>query len=175
MRATLGDEAVRKPVAEAIANLDESIKSLEGQGSNADAVKAVATLKTLRENLLRLSDDRSNATVLLSQLEALSRRSSMVRADLENDVKTQRTGLSQLYSELALDIAKTDKDRARRLLATAAFLDPGNAARFEQQLQTFDKNAKLPRVQVQAEEAPAPKPATGSAAGSAAVGSGGVQ
>jgi proteasome lid subunit RPN8/RPN11 len=176
MRATLGDEAVRKPVAEGIANLDESIKSLEGQGSNADAVKALATLKTTRENLLRLADDRGNAYALLAQLEALSKRSSMVRADLEHDVQTQRTGLSQLYSELAVDVAKTDKERAKRLLATAAYLDPGNAPRFEQQLQTFDKSGKLPRVQVQVDEAPAAKPATGSAAGSAAgSGSGGVQ
>lgn len=172
LRATLGNEALRKPVSDAIADLDESIKSLEGQAGNADAVKAVGTLKTLRDNLVRLADDRGGAYATLETLEAYSKRSAMVRTDLERDVQMQRTGLSQLYSELALDIAKTDKERAKRLLATAAFLDPGNASRFEQQLQTFDKNAKLPRVQVKADQAPEPKPAAGSAAGS---GSGGVQ
>lgn len=175
LRTTLGNEALHKPVADAIANLDETIKSLEGQAGNADAVKATETLKTLRENLVRLGDDRGGAYATLETLEAYAKRNSMVRTDLERDVQLQRTGVGQLYAELALDVAKTDKARAKRLLATAAIIDPANAARYEQQLQTFDKNAKLPRVQVQTEQAPAPKPATGSAAGSAAVGSGGVQ
>lgn len=174
LRATVGNEAVRKPVAEAIANLDESIKGLEGQGSNADAVKAVGTLKTLRDNLVRLADDRGDAESALAQLEMYSKRNSMVRADLERDVMIQRTGIGQLYAELAIEIAKTDKNRAKRLLATAALIDPPNTARYEQQLQTFDKNAKLPRSQV--EVVTAPPPAANAGSGSAAgPGSGGVQ
>lgn len=174
LRATMGNEALRKPVAEAIANLDETIKGLEGQGSNADAVKAVGTLKTLRENLVRLSEDRGGAYAALETLEQYSKRNSLVRQDLERDVAVQRTGIGQLYVELATEVAKTDKARATRLLATAAMIDPGNAAVYEQRLQAIDKNAKLPRskVEVVTDQPPAANAGSGSAAG---PGSGGVQ
>jgi proteasome lid subunit RPN8/RPN11 len=181
LRATLGNEAVHKPVADAIANLDGSIKSLEGQAGNPDAVKAVETLKTLRENLVRLEDDRGGAYSTLETLEAYSKRNAMVRSDLERDVAVQRTGIGQLYAELATEVAKSDKPRAMRLLATAALVDPANTPRYEQQLQTLDKNAKLPRgqeVQVVTPQQPQqpPQPTANAGSGSAAgSGSGGVQ
>jgi proteasome lid subunit RPN8/RPN11 len=173
LRATLGDESVRKPVAVAIADLDVSIKELEGK---PDSAKAVETLKALRENLLRLSEDRASAHNTLAQLEMLSKRNSAVRADLERDVMMQRTGLGQLYAEIAADVSKTDKARAKRLLATAAVVDPGNTSRYEQMLQQFDKTAKLPRPQIEVVPQQ-PAPAAGSAAtgSGSATGSGGVQ
>ena len=172
LRATLGNEALRKPVSDAISDLDESIKSLEGQAGNADAVKAVGTLKTLRDNLVRLADDRGGAYATLETLEMYSKRNAMVRTDLERDVANQRVGVGQLYAELATEVAKTDKQRAMRLLATAALIDPANTPRYEQQLQTLDKNAKLPRaqqVQVVTQQPPAANAGSGSAAGSGGV------
>lgn len=175
LRQTLGDDSVRKPVAVAIADMDAAIKELDGKPENA---KAVETLKTLRDNLVRLSEDRATAYAGLQQLEMYSKRNSAVRADLEREVMVHRTGLGQLYAEIATDVSKTDKARAKRLLATAALLDPGNTSRYEQMLQQFDKNAKLPRPQVVPQQAPATGSAAATGSGSAAAtgsGSGGVK
>jgi proteasome lid subunit RPN8/RPN11 len=209
LRATLGDSAVRKPVAQAIADLDAALKELDGApaagsgaapppASPADRLeKAKDVIAQLREKLLDLSQDRGSAQAALAQLELLSKRNSMIRADLEHDVAQQRTALGQMYAELASDVVKTgDKGRARRLLTTAAQVDPGNTSRYEAQLQTFDKGATLPRENTgeapdgpvdgtmpsaPASTTPATNPAapaaggTNPSAGSAAAAPGGVQ
>ena len=173
LRATLGDSAVRKPVAAAIAELDKALKDLDqppAAGSAAPASddrikKAKEIIAQLRESLLRLSEDRGSAHAALAQLEMLSQRNSLVRANLEHDVAEQRAALGVLYAELAADIAKTgDKNRAKRLLTTAAHVDPGNSSRYEAQLRTFDKSATLPRSGVSRTNPPP-----------AGSGSGGVQ
>jgi len=149
LRATLGDAAVRKPVSTAIADLDKSLKELDGV-TDERVTKAKQVIADLRENLLRLSEDRGSAQAALGQLEILAQRNSAVRSDLEHDVGDQRAGLGALYAELAADVAKSgDKNRAKRLLATAARIDPGNTSRYEAQLRTFDKNASLPKSGVQ--------------------------
>ncbi|HSD90993.1 MAG TPA: Mov34/MPN/PAD-1 family protein [Kofleriaceae bacterium] len=159
LRATIGDETVRKPVAQAIADLDSALKELDaapaaaGSGAAPPPVspeerlkKAKNVIAQLRQNLMSLSQDRFSAQAALAQLEMLSKRNSMIRADLEHDVAQQRTALGQMYAELASDVLKTgDKNRAKRLLTTAAQVDPGNTSRYEAQLQTFEKGATLPR------------------------------
>jgi proteasome lid subunit RPN8/RPN11 len=172
MRETLGDQAVRKPVAQAITELDGAIAALEGTaaptpptpptlgagsaaGSGSAAgnaaptgdarAQAVSGLKTVRDSLRRLSEDRNSAQAMLTALESASRRSSDLRTDLAHDVAEQRSGLGLLYAELAADAAKSgDKARASRLLSTAAHLDPSNRSRYETQLRSFDKSGHLP-------------------------------
>jgi hypothetical protein len=105
-----------------------------------------AQLRATRETLYRILQGRASAAGVLGQLERLTRRGAELRADLSHDVAEQRSGLGALYAELAGEAAKAkDLDRARRLLATAAHLDPGNRTRYENQLQSFDKSAALPR------------------------------
>lgn len=150
LRETLGDAAVRQPVTAAISELDAAIAGLEvpaGSGSAAvpaDPQKVTTTAKALRESLLRLAQDRASAYAVLAQLELLSRQGGSSR-DNSRELAEQRAGLGALYAELATDVAKAgDPGRARRLFVTAARLDPGNRARYEKQLQVYDKSASLP-------------------------------
>lgn len=115
-------------------------------GGDARLQELSAQLRGARDRLLVIAQGRVSALVVLTQLESLARRGSELRADLGHDVAEQRSGLGALYAELAADAVKAkDLERARRLLATAAHLDPGNRSRYEQQLQSFDKTASLPR------------------------------
>jgi proteasome lid subunit RPN8/RPN11 len=162
LRETLGDQALHKPAAGAIAELDKAIAALQppaagsgsaGSGGAAAAAPAVnaeqalAQLQAARAGLVRLLEDRGTAETVLAELERAARRGSTARADLSRDVAEQRAGLGSLYAELAADAAKAgDAGRARRLLAAAAHLDPGNRPRYERQLQTFDKSGTLPQI-----------------------------
>jgi len=205
MRATMGDEALHRPVEQAIGDLDRVIALLPAPpapvpvvdpapaagsaarapgspvaaaaGSAAPAAGSAAPtagsaapvaaapaapvaptvidarlaqlsvqLRAARDDLFVVRSGRQSAAATLRNLELATRRTGELRADLVRDVADQRAGLGLLYSELAADVVKAgDRDRARRLLATAAHVDPGNRARYEKQLQTFDKSASLPR------------------------------
>jgi hypothetical protein len=114
--------------------------------SPSDRMKAsAAILRAARERLIRIAEDRQSSEVLLAQLELKARSRGRSTEELGRDVNEQRSGLGALYAEIASDVAKAgDKTRAKRLLAIAAHLDPGNRARYEQQLRTFDKTASLP-------------------------------
>jgi hypothetical protein len=146
LRATLGDHALHKPVAEAVADLDKAIAALGATSGAPSADDKLATLKAVREKLVTLEQDRSTAEAVLANLEHFARSSGDVRA-LIHDASEQKSGIGNLYAELAADAAKAkDLDRARRLFATAAHLDPANRSRYERQLQSFDKTATLPDV-----------------------------
>jgi proteasome lid subunit RPN8/RPN11 len=142
LRSTLGDQAARKPIRQAVDELDAAIAALDAGSAAGER------LKLARANLVQLADERASADALLGQLEILAKRGQMQRTDLGHDVAEQRTGLGSLYAEIAGDAAKArDLVRARRLLATAAHLDPANYARYEKQLQLLDPGAHLPRVE----------------------------
>ena len=202
LRETLGDQAMHKPIGEAIAAIDAAIKGLEGgtgsgagsgsgsgsgsgtgtgsgtgsgsgsgtgtgsgsgsavaasgagsgsavaasgTGSGAGSAATLAQLRAARETLARLAAARSEETTLLAALEHNARADSALKADLAHDVAEQRAAMGVVLSELAATTAKTgDKDHAARLLSLAAHLDPGNRARYEQQLRAFDPSASLP-------------------------------
>ncbi|HEU4731462.1 MAG TPA: hypothetical protein VFT22_26390 [Kofleriaceae bacterium] len=109
-------------------------------------VQLATELRAARDQLLAIAQGRASAQRVLAGLAAIARQGSELRADLGHDVAEQRSGLGALYAEFAADAVKAgDRDRARRLLATAAHLDPGNRTRYERQLQSFDKDASLPR------------------------------
>lgn len=211
LRATIGDEPVRRPVSQAIALLDQMIAALPvdvapapagpgtgapgaaapgpiapgaagpgtaapGRGSLGPAAPATAPspagagatapaaapgamapgadprwvafgsqLRMVRASLLKLQDERAAAQVALERVEFIARHGSELARELTRDRIEQHAALGGLYAELATEAAKAgDKDRARRLLATAAHLDPGNRARYEKQLQSFDPSGRLP-------------------------------
>lgn len=99
----------------------------------------------VRASLLKLQDERAAAQVALERVEFIARHGSELARELTRDRIEQHAALGGLYGELATEAAKAgDKDRARRLLATAAHLDPGNRARYEKQLQSFDPSGRLP-------------------------------
>jgi proteasome lid subunit RPN8/RPN11 len=147
LRQTLSAESVRRPIGRAIDEIDRAIAALRAAGPPAAATEqAIAQAGRAREELTRLRDDRGAAAAVLEQLELAARRGGGARTDLARDVAEQRSGLGTLYAELAADAARAgDRVRARRLLAAAAHLDPGNRARYEKQLQTFDRSGVLQR------------------------------
>ncbi len=149
LRQSLGDAAMRKPIASAIAELDGLVKTLEADAATSEAAKpVVARIREARARLDQVAHDRATSEVLLAQLERASRGNGPSRVELGRDVAEQRAGLGALYAELARDVVKAgDKARAKRLLTLAARLDPGNQSRYEEQLRTFDKTASLPREQ----------------------------
>ncbi len=145
LRQALGAAALRKPIETAIAEIDSVIAKLEANAAaDPKAQDVVTNLRDARGRLLRLASDQTMSAVVLAKIEAQTRLQDSVRTNLAHDVAQQRSGLGALYAELAMDTAKTDKTRAKRLLTMAARLDPGNRSRYEALLRTFDKTATLP-------------------------------
>jgi proteasome lid subunit RPN8/RPN11 len=149
LRETLGDQAVRKPTTLAIGELDRAVTALTAASqptAAGDRVReALSLVVRARDSLARLREDRASAEAVLAQLERQARRTSAAPPDLSRDVADQRAALGGLYAELATDaVVARDTARARRLLAAAAHIDPGNRARYEKQLQGFDRAGKLP-------------------------------
>ncbi len=149
LRETLGDQAMRKPTALAIGELDRAVTALTAASqptATGDRVReALSLVVRARHSLMRLREDRASAEAVLAQIERRARQASVPPPDLSRDVADQRSALGGVYAELAADAVKArDTARARRLLAAAAHIDPGNRARYEKQLQGFDRAGKLP-------------------------------
>ncbi|HEX8112437.1 MAG TPA: hypothetical protein VF516_32125, partial [Kofleriaceae bacterium] len=107
-------------------------------------ISFAAQLRTARTRLIQLEQARGTAQAVLTQLELAARRGNEPSKEVTRDLAEQRAGLGAIYAELAADCAKADPGRARRLLAAAAHLDPGNRVRYEKQLQMFDPTGHLP-------------------------------
>jgi proteasome lid subunit RPN8/RPN11 len=192
LRDTYSDEAMHRPLTEAVAVLDQIIAALPpdvavpaappagvgsagsgsgaagsgssaagsgapgaaGAGSGAPAAAAgnppapsfALQLRTARTRLVQLEQARGTAQAELNALEAAARHGNEPSREVARDLAEQRAGLGAIYAELAADSARADPGRARRLLAAAAHLDPGNRVRYEKQLQTFDPTGHLPAV-----------------------------
>jgi proteasome lid subunit RPN8/RPN11 len=168
LRDTLGSDAMHRPLIQAVGILDQLIAALPadssaglapaapssaGSGTTLPSVgnldprwAAFATqLKTARTSLSQLDQDRGSAEAVLARLALEARRGDELPKELVRDLGEQRSGLGGLYAELATDAVKArDPGRARRLLTTAAHLDPGNRTRYEKQLQSFDPAGHLP-------------------------------
>lgn len=107
-------------------------------------VALASQLRTARETLVQLQLSRDSLERDLAVLAAAARRGNELPKEIARDLIEQHAVLGGMYGELATDAAKAgDKDRARRLLATAAHLDPGNRTRYEKQLQSFDPSGRL--------------------------------
>lgn len=137
LRETMGDQAVRAPVEQALAEIDRAIAGLQMSGPlPAGASAALVQLQATRTVLDKVRQGRGSAQATLTAIERATRQGAENRTNLAHDVAEQRAGLGGLYAELATEAAKAgDRARARRLLATAAHLDPANRARYQAQLQ----------------------------------------
>jgi proteasome lid subunit RPN8/RPN11 len=187
LRDTLGDEALRRPLIQAVGILDQIIQIIAalpadtagsppagsrpaGAGSGSAAASGSATalaasgatppgagnadprwaalatqLKAARAGLLQLEQARGSAQAVLTRLEQAARRDHELPKQITRELAGQRSGLGAVYAELATEAVKAgDRARARRLLSTAAHLDPGNRVRYEKQLQSFDPSGRLP-------------------------------
>jgi proteasome lid subunit RPN8/RPN11 len=115
----------------------------------------LARLTELRAQLSQLAAQRFAAHDTLRAVERAAGRQqnhaleNQRSAELARDVALQRAGLGALYAELGAEAGNAkDLAKAKRYFATAAQLDPGNRARYQTQLQTFDKSARLPAERV---------------------------
>jgi proteasome lid subunit RPN8/RPN11 len=143
LRDTYSDEAMHRPLLQAITIIDELIAALPADV--AAAASFAQQLKTARVRLAQLEQARGVAQAELAALEAGARRGNEQSKEVSRDLADQRSGLGAIYAELATDAAKAgDASRARRLLTAAAHLDPGNRVRYEKQLQAFDPTGHLP-------------------------------
>lgn len=147
LRNTVGNEAVRRPAEQMLEDLDAAEKALDISPwrEDPDVQGGLARLRSARERAIRLRDDRGDASAALTQLQEASRRGTVNPADVAREMNDQRNALGALYGELAADAVHAgDLKRAKRLLATAASVDPGNRNRYLQQLGSFDPKGELP-------------------------------
>jgi proteasome lid subunit RPN8/RPN11 len=173
LRDTYSDEAMHRPVAEAVAVIDQMLAALPPDAVALGPVAAdpaagspdprwasfAQQLKAARMRMFQLEQARGTARSELAVLEAAARRGNELPKEVAREFAEQRSGLGAIYAELAADAARTgDPGRARRLLTAAAHLDPGNRTRYEKQLQAFDPKGHLPpdssRVDSSGEGAP---------------------
>lgn len=127
LRTTLGNEPLRRRVDEARVDLD----AIEKEATTDAAREKIAGL---RAKLAELAENRSDATNLLTLLEAETRSNAMSGPEMTVVLGTVRSALGSLYADLAADsAAHGDAARADRMLAAAIGVDPANAKRYEAQ------------------------------------------
>jgi hypothetical protein len=101
----------------------------------ADPAATIDRLRQVKARLMQVLTERQMAEALLAQITAYTQQNGDLRVDLARDVARQRAGIGTLYAELATQVGKADPARVKRLLDTAASLDPGNRGRYAKQLQ----------------------------------------
>jgi hypothetical protein len=141
LRTTVGNEAVRKPLDQMLADLEDAERSitLEVGPGDPEHEAALAKLRSARERAQQIKNDRGDAHAALTELERASKQTSLDPVEVSRDLGLMRSALGALYAELAADGAKAgDVRRAQRLLTAAASVDPGNRARYEQQLKVLE-------------------------------------
>jgi hypothetical protein len=136
LRSTVGNEAVRRPLDQAFADLDEADRILaDAPPPGAPELDAgLAKLRDARARVQQLREDRGDAAATLARLEEISRQGALGPAEMTRDLGALRAGLGGLYAELAAEADRAgDARRAQRLLAAAMSVDPGNRGRYEEQ------------------------------------------
>jgi proteasome lid subunit RPN8/RPN11 len=124
LRRLVDDDAARLDLLQAADAVDRALRALEAGGGRD---QAVASLREARELLAGLGRSQSRAHQSLRALELLARSGLDERRDAAGDLARQRAALAGLHLELAEQAAAAgDRDRARRLLRTAAAVDPEN-------------------------------------------------
>jgi proteasome lid subunit RPN8/RPN11 len=137
LRGTIGNDAVRRPLETTAADLEQAEKLLEDAPApgTPEFESGLARLRSARDRVRRVRDDRGDAQAALAQLEEIARQGALGPAEVSRDLGTLRVGLGALYAELAADAARAkDGARAERLLAAAVAVDPANQTRYAQQV-----------------------------------------
>lgn len=140
LRRLVDDDAARIELMQAADAVDRALRALEGGTAGRD--QAVASLREARELLVGTSRRHSRAQQSLRALEQLARSGVAERRLAAGDLARQRAALAGLYLELSDQAAAAgDRDRARRLLRTAATVDPENAT-YAERLERLDEGAQ---------------------------------
>jgi proteasome lid subunit RPN8/RPN11 len=152
LRQSLDDESSRRTVEDALNALADAEKEVAAlaappAGAKPDAAAAAAKVKTARERLARALEMRTVAERSLAALEMAGKGRQVNVQGLVRELNNQQHYLGLAYAELAMDIAKADPKRAKRLLQTAALVDPQGFEGYQARLGQFDKDAKLLRPQ----------------------------
>lgn len=125
LRRLVDDDGARLDLVQAADAVDRAARALEGGGGRDQALPALREARGLLDTLGR---SQSRAVQSLRALELLSRSEVSDRRRDAAELARQRSALGGLYLELADQAeAAGDRDRARRLLRTAAAVDPENA------------------------------------------------
>ncbi len=167
LRQSLDDDASRRTVEDALAALADAEKEIAAlaappaAGGKADPAAAAAKVKTARERLARALELRTAAERWLALVEQEGKGRQTNLTSVARELLNQRHYLGLAYAELAMDIAKTDPKRAKRLLQTAARIDEPGFEGYQARLNEFDKDGKLTRPQDGLGPAPGPAPAPG--------------
>jgi proteasome lid subunit RPN8/RPN11 len=119
LRESLGDEAMRRPLDESLAALDEG--DIDGA----------------RSRLVRLRDSHAAADRTLRALAEAAQRGAVDPHELEKRLSVQQAVLGQLCAEMAAEAR--DPAVARRLLKNAARVDPGKRDYYARKLRALEE------------------------------------
>jgi proteasome lid subunit RPN8/RPN11 len=119
LRESLGGEAVRRP-------LDESLAALE----NGDVAGA-------KSRLVRLRDSHAAAEATLNALAEATQGGAVRPHELERRLAVQQAVLGQLCAEMAAETS--DPAVARRLLQNAARVDPAKSEYYARKLRALEE------------------------------------
>jgi hypothetical protein len=129
LRSSVGADALRGPLDEGLAALDDGIARLEKDAADAGAIEH---LRAGRDRIRRLRDAHLAADALLQRVEAMARTDSIDPRELTRILSRHAATAGQICVELAAIAAKEgDTARARRLLGLAASIDPGKRDLYE--------------------------------------------
>ncbi|MFI5401406.1 MAG: hypothetical protein ACHQ1G_00495, partial [Planctomycetota bacterium] len=129
LRGSLGTDALRGPLDEGLATLEDGLARLEKDPADAGAIER---LRAGRDRIRRVRDAHLAADALLQRLEATSRTAEVDPRELVRTLSRHAAASGQLCVELAAIAAKEgDVPRARRLLALAASVDPAKRDLYE--------------------------------------------
>lgn len=136
VRQALGEKALREPLEECLASLDQGLQTLEKDdrdGARRHLLEGRAKIRAIREQY-----GRANAA--LAALERIARTGPIDPRQMARALSNNQAALGQLYEEIATQAAKAgDPRRALRLLQAAKGVNPRSAQRYEQMREAIRK------------------------------------
>jgi proteasome lid subunit RPN8/RPN11 len=136
LRQSLDGSLVQGKLAPSLQELDEVAQTLRNAATPpAGREAALAKLSTARDRIARFALLRSDAEVMLANLERRSGTGSL-SPDLSSQLAKNRLYIGKLYADVASEAARAGNlERARMLLTLAAQIDPGNQGLYQKTLQ----------------------------------------
>jgi proteasome lid subunit RPN8/RPN11 len=151
LRESMVSGTVDMELAQATQTLDQTLAGLRAEADANPKLKQVADqIAPVRDRLSDVRRARTSGAELLLRLENFTRAGTLNAKEAFAALALHQAVLGRACLELAEDLASRGKDadprRARRLLECAAIVDPPNHAVYEQSLQKFEKDGRLPRT-----------------------------
>jgi len=136
LRQALGERALREPLDEGLASLDQGLQALgkdDRDGARRHLLEGRAKIRAIRDRY-----GRADAT--LATLERIARTGPIDPRKMAHVLSNNQAALGQLYEEIAAQAAKAgDTQRALRLLQAAKGVNPRSAQRYEQMREAIMK------------------------------------